>query len=192
MPSFHDVRLMEVIEQGAVGGPEYNTTIFETQGGFEQRLANWSMPRHKWNLASGLRNAQDFDALLAFFHARMGSLHGFRFKDWSDYTDGGEGVVREDPSLPGFWRLYKAYPSGPATLYRKITRPVSSTVVIAGGTDVVDYSTGIIVSLDSPPVNTTWTGQFDVPVRFQSDAFQLTLTQLDIGNAELNVQEIRE
>jgi uncharacterized protein (TIGR02217 family) len=33
----------------------------------------------------GIRRADDLAAVVAFFEARNGRLHGFRFKDWADF-----------------------------------------------------------------------------------------------------------
>ena len=35
--------------------------------------------------AYGIRRADDLAAVVAFFEARNGRLHGFRFKDWGDH-----------------------------------------------------------------------------------------------------------
>ena len=54
-------------------------------GGHEQRQGNWSAGRGRWNVATGLQDDNDLAVLIAFFRARAGRLHAFRFKDWSDY-----------------------------------------------------------------------------------------------------------
>ena len=190
MASFHDVRLLENIEQGAHGGPSYSTSVVQTTSGYEQRTANWSAPLHKWNVASGLRSEDEYAGLLAFFHARMGQLYGFRFKDWADFQAVNQPIV-QDPVNPASWYLAVAYTSGGVSLIRRISRPVLGTVVLAaptGGGAVPSFNAA--TRLCSGPG--TWTGEFDVPVRFQADQFNLTLSQIDIGNAELNVIEIRE
>ena len=43
------------------------------------------MARRRWNVGTGLKQRSDVDALIAFYLARQGRLHAFRFRDWSDY-----------------------------------------------------------------------------------------------------------
>lgn len=181
--AFHDIRLPTVIEQGATGGPTYSTSIITTLGGHEKRIANWSAPLHKWNIGSGVRDDAAFAALLAFFHARLGRTYAFRFKDWSDYQAVGEPLV----AVTGGYQLAKTYTSGSNSLVRRITRPVSGTASFTGG-GTLNYSTGLITGGGAG----TWTGEFDIPVRFDSDEFRLTLDQVDIGTAEMDILEIRE
>ena len=83
--AFHDVKFPDSIAQGATGGPGFSTTIITGSGGHEQRQGNWQVARRRYNVATGLKRRADVAVLLAFFIARAGRLHSFRFKDWSDY-----------------------------------------------------------------------------------------------------------
>ena len=83
--AFHDVRFPDRIAEGAEGGPEFSTSVIVSSGGHEQRQGNWSVGRGRWNVATGLQDDNDLAVLIAFFRARAGRLHAFRFKDWSDY-----------------------------------------------------------------------------------------------------------
>jgi uncharacterized protein (TIGR02217 family) len=122
--------------------------------------------------------------LLAFFHARKGRLYGFRFKDWSDYKAVAAPLVGR---LDGKFQLYQSYNDGTYTTIRKITRPVLGSVTLTGGGSL-DYSTGLVTG----GTGGTWTGCFDLPVRFDSDDYSLTMTQTDIGSLQFNIIEIRE
>jgi len=83
--SFHDIRLPDDVEQGAQGGPSFLTTVVAMGGGDEQRNAEWSAARLSWDIAYGIRTKDLFETTIAFFRARKGRLHGFRFRDWSDF-----------------------------------------------------------------------------------------------------------
>lgn len=185
MTGFHDVRLPGALEQGAQGGPTYNTSIVTTLAGFEQRNANWAMPRYKWTSSVPYGDQDTFDALLAFFHARNGRLFAFRFQDPADHTAVSE-ALWHDPLISKY-RLAKTYSSGGIGLIRKITRPVVASVTFTGGGSL-DYTTGIITGSGGG----TWSGQFDVPVRFVNDEFNLTMEQVDVGTAQIDLVEIRE
>jgi hypothetical protein len=44
---------------------------------------SWANSRRRYDVAYGIRRADDLAAVVAFFEARNGRLHGFRFKDWA-------------------------------------------------------------------------------------------------------------
>ncbi len=83
--AFHEVRFPDNISRGARGGPERRTQIVELASGDEERNASWSNSRRRYDVAYGIRRADDLAAVVAFFEARNGRLHGFRFKDWGDH-----------------------------------------------------------------------------------------------------------
>ena len=83
--AFHEVRFPDNISRGARGGPERRTQIVELASGDEERNASWANSRRRSDVAYGIRRADDLAAVVAFFEARNGRLHGFRYKDWADY-----------------------------------------------------------------------------------------------------------
>lgn len=205
--SFHDTRFPVVIARGARGGPSYLTTVLETVRGREKRIGHWQAARGKWNVASGLKRAEDLATLIAFFRARQGRLYAFRFKDWSDYVLERQGIGTTGGAVATF-QLYKSYVSGPTTITRNLTRPVSGTVRVwvngtertlgGGGTQfAVNLSTGI-VTLGATLAATTGQAveaacEFDVPARFDSDELALSLEHFDLGEwPEITLSEIAE
>lgn len=205
--AFHDVRFPDSIAQGAQIIPGFSTSVIGSSGGHEQRVANWATPRRRYNVGTGLKRRTDTDALLAFFIARAGRLHTFRFKDWSDYALPRQAIGTTD-GVDGTWQIFKAYVSGPTTVNRVLTRLVSGTVrcwvndteasLGAGGSQfTVDLATGVIV-LGATLAATT--GQvieaaceFDVVARFDSDEIALTQRSHEIGEwPDVPVLEVRE
>ena len=83
--AFHEVRFPDDISRGARGGPERRTQIVELSSGVEERNASWSDSRRRFDVAYGVRRADDLSAVVSFFEARNGRLYGFRFRDWADY-----------------------------------------------------------------------------------------------------------
>ena len=81
--AFHEVRFPDNISRGARGGPERRTQIVELASGDEERNASWANSRRRYDVAYGIRRADDLATVVAFFEARNGRLHGFRFKDWT-------------------------------------------------------------------------------------------------------------
>ena len=86
--AFHDVRFPANLSFGSVGGPERRSEIVTLASGYEERNSPWAHSRRRYDAGMGLRSLDDIQALLAFFEARAGQLHGFRWKDWSDYKSG--------------------------------------------------------------------------------------------------------
>ena len=189
--AFHEVRFPDNISRGARGGPERRTQVVELASGAEERNASWANSRRRYDIAYGIRRADDLAAVVAFFEARNGRLYGFRFKDWADHrsclpsqmsSPMDQPIGTGDGVTTGF-QLVKRYASGGQSWARAITKPVAGTVQIAlngvaqpsGCT--VDHQTGL-VSFETAPSNgiTIAAGfEFDVPVRFDSDALDVTL-----------------
>lgn len=146
-PTIHEVRLQEDISRGATGGPRFKTIIVTGAAGSEQRVAQWAQARWRFDVSHALRNPTQAQALEAFFLARMGRLHGFRFKDWSDYTATNEPLTETGaPTV----QLQKTYTSGAVSYVRTIYKPVSGTVSLRkngsgplGGISV-DTTTGLV------------------------------------------------
>jgi uncharacterized protein (TIGR02217 family) len=161
-------RFPESIGAGSQFGPGYSTSIARNAGGFEVNNQNWSMPLYQGNVIQGVRTQAELDDLLAFFHGVAGMHNGFRFKNFNDYqVVEGQGVLVAIDAT--HWQLYKKYTFAALQTLRKISKPVTGTVVLTGGgTYSVDSTTGIVTkSAGADP--TDWTGEFDFPVRFDID-----------------------
>lgn len=199
--AFIETRFPTDIAYGSGGGPEYSTDIVITQGGHEQRNANWSQARARYNVAHGVKTQAQLDALIAFFRARKGRADGFRFKDWSDYRATGQVIGAGNGSATQF-QLVKTYNSGSVTETRAISKPVSGAVTVylndvvqSGGAYSVNYTTGMVTFASAPGNGVTVTAdfEFDVPVRFDTDRLSATLdaygsqSWLDIPLVEIRV-----
>lgn len=170
-------RFPDDIAQGASGGPGYSTEVAVTFGGQESRNINWSAARGEWEVATGVKTAADFDTVLEFFRMCRGKAHGFRFKDWGDYiVDAADGVLTLVAG--SVYQMVRRYGSGATLEDRTITKPVSGTVTVyrtrSGVTSAIaptiDYTTGgVTVSGHVGGDTYTWQGEFDVPVRFDTD-----------------------
>lgn len=207
---FHEVRFPANLSFGSVGGPERRTDIVALASGFEERNTPWAHARRRFDAGMGLRSMDDLAALVAFFEARFGQLHGFRWKDWSDFKSGlpTRGVTFEDQEIArgdGTTRtftLIKAYVSGPARYERPITKPVRDTVRAGiGGVErfnaqdyLVDHATGAITFNDPPEPGAVVTAgfEFDVPVRFDTDRIAVSVASFQAGEVpQIPVVEVR-
>lgn len=172
MTAFAEVRIDDdLIIYRTVGGPTFSTDVVAVDSGREQRNANWSLPLGQWELGERSMLPNDLFAMKNFFMARQGRAQGFRFKDWADFRDEGAGVLIPVPGVSGSYQMHKQYPSGGTTGLRKISKPVAGTIkVYSSGvlvTATVDATTGIVTGISGSAL--TWTGEFDTPVRFDTD-----------------------
>jgi uncharacterized protein (TIGR02217 family) len=206
--AFHEVRFPDNISRGARGGPERRTQIVELASGAEERNASWANSRRRYDVAYGIRRADDLAAVVAFFEARNGRLHGFRFKDWADFksclpsqTPGATNQpIGTGNGLATLFQLTKRYTSGAQSWTRAITKPVAGMVTIAlNGTPLasgwsVSTTTGLITFTMAPAAGVAITAgfEFDVPVRFDTDVLDVTLDLERLGSiTSIPLVEIR-
>ncbi len=180
--AFVEVRFPTDIAFGSSGGPQYSTDIVITQGGYEQRNANWSEARARYNVAHGVKTQVQLDALIAFFRARKGRADGFRFKDWTDFQAAGQAIGTGNGTATVF-QLKKTYINGGVTETRTITKPVAGTIAIykngvLQSSGITTNTTNGQITFSTAPANGTAITadfQFDVPVRFDTDKLSATL-----------------
>jgi uncharacterized protein (TIGR02217 family) len=173
------------------GGRGFNTSIVETAGGNEFRNAIWQGAKGEWTirgeaLSTVVANSQNyFLPLRNLFLTCMWRLYAFRMKDFRDFQDDGGGVFVLLTATT--FQMYKSYTVSPNNYLQIIQKPVVGTVVVTGGVSPsVDYTTGIVTVASGTP--TSWTGQFDVPVRFDSD---IPLIGPDTSGAMYDWQSLR-
>ncbi|MCW1934319.1 DUF2460 domain-containing protein [Pararhodobacter zhoushanensis] len=209
--AFHEIRFPATLSFGSLGGPERRTEIVTLANGFEERNTPWAQARRRYDAGLGLRSLDDVEQLIAFFEARQGMLHGFRWKDWADFKTcrASQAVGPLDQSL-GFgdgvstvFQLSKTYRSGEWASARVIAKPVAGTVRAAiGGTEVgeavewsVDTASGQITFASPPGVGAEITigCEFDVPVRFDTDLVQVSIASFKAGAVpKVPVIEVRQ
>ena len=208
--SFHEVRFPANLSFGSVGGPERRTEVVTLANGFEERNSPWEHSRRRYDAGIGMRSLDDVETLISFFEARRGQLHGFRWKDWSDYKSGlpsqppaytdqiiawGDGNTTE-------FQLTKTYRSGGNSYARPIRKPVAGRVMVGlkgdpltEGTDfTVDHDTGLVTFVTAPETGAEVTAgyEFDVPVRFDTDRVHTSVASFQAGDApNVPVVEVR-
>ncbi|MCU0801097.1 MAG: DUF2460 domain-containing protein [Rhodobacteraceae bacterium] len=208
--SFHEVRFPASLSIGAVGGPERRTQIVALASGAEERNTPWMHSRRRYDAGLGLRNLDDVETVVAFFEARQGQLHGFRWKDWADYKSclasrpvhHLDQVIGTGNGVATTFALTKAYASGEQVYLRPIAKIVQGTVRVGVGGDVrlaegdytVDHNLGTITFAFPPDTGLTITAgfEFDVPVRFDTDAIKVSVSSFNAGEVpSIPVVEVR-
>lgn len=197
IPSY---RLPVNLEKGSGFGPSFKNVIQEAVSGNEQRFAQWTKCRGTGDLSYAILESNDpvgdFRAVLALYRAHFGSLYPFRFKDWSDYQATDELFGNGNGSTKDF-QLVKTYdPSQillgvPGSLFyvRSITLVTGTPTIMIDGvaktpsTDYTISSSGVVSFVSAPAGSTelTWTGEFDVPVRFDTDNLPVIMQQQDLA-----------
>jgi len=208
--AFHEERFPANLSFGALGGPERRTDVVTLANGFEERNTPWAHSRRRYDAGMGLRSLDDLEKLIAFFEARQGRLHGFRWKDWGDYKS------CKPSQAPGpmdqlFFtvdevtatvQLSKGYVSGTQGYRPPISKPgLGWGRVSIGGVPVqetidfnVDYATGRLSFAHPPDIGAEVRAgfEFDVPVRFDSDSIQTSVASFQAGQApSVPVMELR-
>ena len=208
--AFHEIRFPANLSFGSVGGPERRTEIVTLSNGYEERNSPWAQSRHSYDAGVGLRSLDDVERLIAFFEARGGRLHGFRWKDWADYKScPASATIAYDDQIIGTgdgvrtdFALTKTYASGGHSYVRAITKPVEGTVLtgIQGHARAeavhfeVDLTTGIVRFYDPPAEGALITAgfEFDVPVRFDTEGIQVSVQSFRAGDLpQVPVVEVR-
>jgi uncharacterized protein (TIGR02217 family) len=189
--TFAEIQFPADISYGATGGPTYSTDVVSMFSGHEQRNSNWKNSRSRYNIATGVKTEEQWQALIAFFRARRGKAIGFRFKDWSDYKAQNQQIGIGDGETAEF-QLVKNYTSGNTIITREIKKPVDGTVKVHKSGNLrgatadysVDYTTGIISFTEAPEARVIITAdfEFDVPVRFDTDELQLSMDNFNSGS----------
>lgn len=199
--SFDEVRLPSKIEFGAAGGPRFRTEVVVLGSGHEQRNAEWSSSRARWDVAPGIQKEADLQAIIAFWYARQGRLRGFRFKDHTDFKIAGQILIAAVVGGETGVQLVRDYTNGGRTYQRVITKPVSGTVQIYRDgqpiASTVDTATGLVsfapLAGGSPAPVLSADFEFDVPVRFDTDNLAIRqVTHARDAITSLPIVEIRD
>lgn len=191
---------------GFTSQPTYLVKWTMRTQGFERGNRCWARPQIVFSAAPiGERDEADIQSVLRFWHSMGGRKTTFLFKDWTDFKSC---QVQQTPTAldqplvavtlsdsSTAYQLVKNYTAHNAdstvsfTQSREITKPVASTLLIsnAAGTAQTDYTIDELNGLVKPGMSfsgtpTKWGGQFNVPVRFNSE--------LDVQIADSQIQAV--
>ncbi|MGV1013709.1 MAG: phage distal tail protein, Rcc01695 family [Methyloceanibacter sp.] len=209
--AFHELRFPSRVSLGATGGPERRTEIVVLGSGAEERNSRWADSKRSYNAGYGIKGVDDLHAVIAFFEERRGRLHGFRWKDWSDYKSCAPAAtpsaldqqIGVGDGIKAAFQLIKSYGAGFAPWTRTILKPVAGTVTVAVDGETIDPSdyavnttAGIVTfTVDHIPASGTAITagfEFEVPVRFDTDQLEINLSQIEAGSIpSIPIVEIR-
>jgi uncharacterized protein (TIGR02217 family) len=196
--SFHEVSLPLALALGASGGPTRRTDVSALGSGRESRSTPWAHSRRRYDLGGAVRSLDQLHALIAFFEARRGRLHGFRFRDPLDWRScppsqtpsAFDQIPEPVAGEPLRFQLIKRYGDSAGGYTRPIRKPVAGTVRVAvGGVETsaftLDAAAGLITLAAAPAAGAAVTVgfAFDTPVRFDADRLDIALDGFGAGRA---------
>lgn len=198
MSAFHEVLLPLPFALGASGGPERRVDIVALGSGAEARNTPWAHGRRRYDIGGAVRTLDQVHDLIAFFEARRGKLHGFRFRDPFDHKScapsatpaATDQIIGEGDGEAVSFQLTKTYGAGASAYVRPIAKPVDGSVSIAvdGVTlspSAFDITETGLVTFDTAPTSGAVTAgfTFETPVRFDIDRLDLALDGFGVGHA---------
>jgi uncharacterized protein (TIGR02217 family) len=190
-----DVRLPVDIERGAMGGPEFRTTVVTMVGGRERRNQEWEVPLMSFNIGYGIRRRAEMEEVYAFFIARGGKARGFRFKNWLDFsaTLTPVGEITGEPTKRQLIRVYEDVVN---PQLRIVVYPIQSTLKVYVNqvltTDYLLQANGVIEFPADPGPDVLASFEYDIPVRFDTDQLNTKLNTFKEGEQpSIQVVELR-
>lgn len=196
-----DIEFPRRIALGAQRRAGWKTGMATTGAGFENANQDWERARHRFDVSFAVRTAADYSAITEHFHSMRGRFKAFPFMDVLDYrVEASNGVLIDDGDSPTTgYQLAKRYGTGGDAYYRPITRPISGTPIIyrlrAGNTTVITGSctisttTGIVTIAGGvylPGDVLSWSGQFYVPCRYDTDELPALIVNRKPGTTDYN------
>lgn len=179
-------RFPDIVAGMLVGGEEFLTQVVVTTSGAEKRNSLWSAPRRRYKVSSGMQSVSAALATASFFRLVNGRANGFRVRAPFDYTvTVAEGLVGTGVGTgTATYQLNRSYGFG---LVGAIKKPVVGSVSIfknavlvtpgaGAGQYALDTTTGIVTFVAPFPGGgdaLTWAGEYDIPVRFDTDWLQI-------------------
>lgn len=190
-----ETRLPTRVERGFSVVPARFTDIVALRSGVEYRNARWSSAKRRFSGRYGNWTREMRDELLAVWMACEGPTYAFRFKDHNDFDVTAQSLGTT-PAGSTPVQLVKTYTFGSRTHTRTITKPVAGTVTVyqngVAKAGTLDTATGLFTPSTTwtaaQPL--TWTGEFDVPVRFASDEIEFVLPDRAISEVNVELVEV--
>lgn len=194
-----NAELEPCVAPGFTGGPVFNTLIHPLRNGAEYRNANWDQCRHMYNLPfQNITTQEKYRALKRMFLVCRGMLNGFLFEDPGDYEAENESLgVAPSGSTPV--QLVKVSTVDSVSYTRLIQRPVAGFVLEQSdgvGGWATKAGTVDTAGLFTPSTAWTagrdlrWSGEFRVPVRFNSDELPMTWEMLEYTSGAISIIEV--
>lgn len=194
-----DARMSPRVEAGFSVVVGSSTRITTKRNGHERRNSNWAQKKRRYTSRYASWTRAMRQDLMDQVMVADGRTYSFPFKDWNDYSVTGQ-ALGTAPAASTPVQLVKTYTKGSTTRTRTITKPVAATVVVyedAGSGPVakagtVSATTGLFTPDTAWTVGAalSWSGEFDVCVRFATDEPEFVLPHRDICEVVCELIEV--
>lgn len=194
--AFIEERLLDRVAYGFNFGPERNTRIHRLRSGHTVRNANWPLSLWRGSAPYVRLDPDTYALILGAFERADGMTHGFRFRNWMDFSAVGESLGAA-PAGTTAVQLRKTYPVfGGSGVSKTIKKPVTGTVTVyqdgIAKSGTIDTTTGLFTP------STAWTEglaltadfEFDYGVCFAQDWLPFDYETVQALTGEVGVQEI--
>jgi uncharacterized protein (TIGR02217 family) len=201
MTGFHDVNFPSRLKFNVSGGPEMRVDVTRLSSGHERRNKRWSAPLRRYLISVGQRPLDEIQVLTAFFEARSGPLHGFRFRDPFEHSTAvlNQNVSANDVEI-GIGNGVTTDMNLILGNGRQVTHPIEESLRVAiNGLEIstgfsFDQSSQKLIFDQAPASGETISAgfQFDVPVRFENEQLVATRTVNNAGEvSDITLLELR-
>lgn len=171
------------------------TDIVTMNSGRERRNAAWAFKKMQFTASYAMLDAASQLEVMSAFYAANAQLLLFRFRDFGDNTVSGSPL--DTSKVIGTTydaQLTKRYNFGPVAYADRQIQAVTSCVVLDHLSAVVPgvFDTQLGIFNPSDPWGSgqyTWSGTFDLWVRFNSDELDVTMQTLDIATVDVELIE---
>lgn len=193
--TFARVQIEECPGFGFQVSPEFQTNIQNIQSGREKRNGDWDVVRHRFSVPYNNISLAAYRNIKPVFLTMRGRLNTFMQKDWTDFQAVDE-LFGAGDGVEDTFQLRKVSTEDTLTYERIITKLAPGVQVFVDGvldpSAVVDLDTGEVVFLSPPTLGAvlTWTGEFFVHVRFDTDSFPFNYANLDAMVGTLDLLEV--
>lgn len=180
---------------GWEGTPRFRTNIVPLDNGDEFRNGDWIEARHEF--VAPFENIEVAAARLIrkMFYVARGMLHAFRLVDEIDH-DATDEVFGAGDGTTTLFQLNKISEVDGATYTRNVYALPAVPVLKVNGVATTDFDVNLRtgqVRFDVAPAaaaQLTWSGAFDIWVRFATDTIPQAIDDLDAVNGQVTLIEV--
>lgn len=200
---FIEKRLLDKVSFGSQSGFEFKTDIKQMRNGFESRLSEWAEPLQPMNVIFRMLNPEHRQQFEDAFIVCKGRAFAFRFRNPLNYRAMHQPIgigtgAEQTVQLRRTSRFLH-------TATYPIKKPVAESIVVtANGSpiaSITDGATGLVTFTAPLGSAVMWSGEYDTPVRFDSDKLIWTYDNKSYGDCgtekeprastDVGLQEIR-
>lgn len=171
---FIEERLLDSVSFGTVYGESFKTDVVTMRNKSESRNMLWSESQGIFTLVFNAMLPEHRAEIMNVFRTCRGRGIGFRLKNWVDFKVEKQKIgVTTGTNDYVTLQLKTTFKSHGFETEKTIYKPVEGTIKIFSGDEEIpfdlDYTTGKVTILDTKISDIYWSGEYDIPVRFDSD-----------------------